>query len=35
MKITEVDTVFVDRYLFVLVHTDAGIARPLNDDEPA
>ena len=25
MKITEVETVFVDRYLFVLVHTDAGI----------
>src|ERR1700756_1046744 len=25
VKITEVETVFVDRYLFVLVHTDAGI----------
>lgn len=25
MKITAIDTVFVDRYLFVQVHTDAGI----------
>jgi galactonate dehydratase len=25
MKITQVETVFVDRYLFVQVHTDAGI----------
>ena len=25
MKITAVDTIFVDRYLFVQVHTDAGI----------
>ena len=26
MKITAVETVSVDRYLFVKVHTDAGIA---------
>ncbi len=25
MKITAIDTIFVDRYLFVQVHTDAGI----------
>lgn len=25
MKITEIETIFVDRYLFVKVHTDAGI----------
>lgn len=25
MKITEVETIFVDRYLLVRVHTDAGI----------
>ena len=25
MKITDVQTIFVDRYLFVQVHTDAGI----------
>src|SRR5918996_4222083 len=25
MKITRIETPFVDRYLFVLVHTDAGI----------
>ncbi len=26
MKITQVETIFVDRYLFVRVHTDAGIS---------
>ncbi|MCL4864021.1 MAG: hypothetical protein KJZ93_31725, partial [Caldilineaceae bacterium] len=25
MKITDIKTIFVDRYLFVQVHTDAGI----------
>lgn len=25
MKITDIQTIFVDRYLFVQVHTDAGI----------
>lgn len=25
MKITDIQTHFVDRYLFVTVHTDAGI----------
>lgn len=25
MKITDMETIFVDRYLFVQVHTDAGI----------
>ena len=25
MRITDIQTIFVDRYLFVQVHTDAGI----------
>ncbi len=25
MKITDIETIYVDRYLFVKIHTDAGL----------